>query len=121
MHRNFHHGTAHTWSPAIDLREDETRYVLEAEIPGLNKKDIQLSLEESMLTISGKKSESQETKKSLKSYCQERAYGEFSRQIRLNDAVDSDNVQAHYKNGILTVVLQKSKKSQLKEIPVKLK
>ena len=113
--------SGNSWTPAIDLREDETRYILEAEIPGLSKDQIQLTIDEDVLTISGEKNAVPDHHSAVNTYCRERRFGTFSRRLRLNGNIDPDEIQARYENGVLTVVLRKSEKSQLKEIPVKFK
>jgi len=105
------------WSPAIDIQEDSDRYVLEIEIPGIDKKDIHLSTKENILTISGEKKRPGYSTE--KQYYQERTYGSFQRKIRFGNEIISDKIDAQYQNGVLTIVLPKSNTSQTKEIPVK--
>jgi len=104
------------WSPALDIQEDPNRYVIEVEIPGIDKKDIHLSAKENILTISGEKK--QPDNRTEKQYCRERTYGSFQRKIRFGHEVINDKIDAQYQNGVLTVILPKSSKSQIKEIPV---
>lgn len=104
------------WRPAIDIQEDPNRYVIEVEIPGIDNKNIHLSTKENILTISGeKKSPDNRTEKQ---YYRERIYGSFQRKIRFGQEIINDKIEAQYQNGVLTVILPKSIKSQIKEIPV---
>ncbi len=103
--------------PAIDISENEKEVTIKAEIPGMTEKDIDLSYQEGVLTISGeKKDEKEETEKNT--YYKESYYGYFSRSIPLGDKYDWDKVAASYKNGALTVSVPK--KEGVKENKVKI-
>ncbi len=100
--------------PKVDLVEEEKEYVLKAELPGLSEKDIDVSMDESCITIKGeKKEEKEESKKGY--YYAERSFGSFQRVIPLPGDIDRDKVKATFKNGLLTVHLPKSKEA-LKEV-----
>ncbi len=106
------------WAPAMDLYEDKDNLVVKAELPGMKKEDIEISLHQGSLLISGeRKSESQgdeaETSRS------ERFFGRFQRALELPKAVDPNRVTAVYKDGILTVSLPKTEESKPKQITVK--
>ncbi len=105
------------WVPAVDLREDESHYIVEAEIPGIDKKDIHLSTKENVLTISGEKNVTNPSSK--KSYCRERTYGSFRRDIQFGNEIVNDKIDAQYQHGVLTIMLPKSGQTRTKEIPVK--
>jgi len=105
--------------PKIDVHEDEKAVYLKAEIPGMEEKDIDVTLKENMLTISGEKKEekTEEDKNQSYRYC-ERRFGSFSRTIELPDAINAEAVKASYKNGVLKVELPKSESAKPKKISV---
>ncbi len=109
-----------TWSPALDIVENQKEYVITAEIPGIQEKDVNISLKDNVLTIKGEK-QSGYDEESENCYYNERTYGEFQRMIRLDSDVNSDKVEANYKNGVLEVRLPKSKENQDREIRVNFK
>ena len=105
------------WSPSVDISETENQYEVKAEIPGLKKEDIKLSVEDNVLTLSGERKYENETEK--KNYHRiERAYGKFERSFRLPREVDAGNIKANYKNGVLTVHIPKVEAVKPKEIAV---
>ena len=92
---------------SIDLSETDDALELKADLPGMEEKDLNVTLRNGAVTISGeRKYESEETKKNF--YRAERAYGSFSRSVPLPCEVDEERVEAHFKNGVLTVRLPKS-------------
>ncbi|RMG04186.1 MAG: Hsp20/alpha crystallin family protein [Nitrospirae bacterium] len=97
------------FSPRIDFKEEEDRYSLIAELPGLDEKDVEVTLHDDLLTIRGEKREEKEDR-SGSYYFAERRYGSFERTIPLPAEVDAEKVKAHFKNGLLTVELPKSEK-----------
>jgi HSP20 family protein len=102
-------GTAN-W-PSIEVNETDTEYRITAEVPGLEEKDINLSLKDNMLTISGeKRSENQQDDKTRR--VSEHFYGRFERTIPFDTEVDADKVAAKFKSGLLTVILPKNPKAQ---------
>ena len=106
------------WSPAVDIYEDKDKYTLKAELPGLNKDDIEVSLDGNTLTLSGERKE-QEEKREGETYRSERYFGRFQRSVTLPAAVQADKVQATYKDGILSVTVPKSEEAKPKQIQVK--
>jgi HSP20 family protein len=93
--------------PALDVKEDENSVVVTAELPGIDRKDVEISVHEGMLEIRGHKQEEQ--KKEQENYCLiERSYGAFSRRITLPAEVDSDQAEANMQDGILTLRLPKA-------------
>lgn len=107
------------FAPRIDVSESEEAYTVRADLPGLEEKDIQISLEEGVLTLSGKvESEKDEDRKGLRYV--ERARGSFQRRIELPAEVDESKVSASYKQGVLTVTLPKqpAPKPQVRTIPI---
>ena len=99
--------------PRIDVEETDQAYIVTAEVPGLDEKGIDLSLRENLLTISGEKREERSDQKRGAAYA-ERFYGQFKRTIPFEVEVDEDKVDAKFKNGVLTVSLPKSQKSEAK-------
>ena len=106
-------------TPAIDIVEKDNAFELTAELPGLDAKNIELSVSDDVLTIKGEKKEEKE-EKTKDRYVSERRYGSFRRSIQLPASVDSGKIEANYKSGILTVTLPKSTESQKKQtvIPI---
>ncbi|MFU8813365.1 MAG: Hsp20/alpha crystallin family protein [Balneolaceae bacterium] len=109
---------SNSFTPRINISETEKQFVIEAEIPGMEKKDIQVNLENRRLTISGeRKFETEEN--GTKYHRVETHYGSFSRSFQLPDGVDEDSVEAAYKNGLLTITINKSEEKLKKQISVK--
>jgi len=103
----------------VDIYEDADNIVLKAEIPGMNKEDISISLTEDTITISGKKAEEKKIERE-NYFKKEIRTGSFSRSFTLPCAVDKEKVKATYKNGILEILLPKSEKAKEKEIKVEI-
>jgi|ERR1043166_1269667 HSP20 family protein len=106
------------WLPTVDLYEDRDHLVLKAEIPGMKKEDIEISLHGDVLTLSGERKEEEEWEKA-ETYRAERFLGKFQRTFTLPVTVDASKVQASYKDGILTVTLPKAEEAKPKQIEVK--
>jgi HSP20 family protein len=106
------------WAPSMDISETKDSLVAKVEVPGLEPKDIQISLQENLLTIKGEKSQEKE-EKDEHYHRVERAYGVFTRSVRLPVAVDASKVTATFKNGLLTVILPKTPSARGTTIPVK--
>jgi len=107
------------WRPAIDIEENNGNLMVRAEIPGMRKEDIKVSVKEDMLTISGERKRENETKE--KTFHRiERSYGQFRRMIRLPATVDADKVKATYKDGVLNVTLPKPESMKPKHIDVEI-
>jgi HSP20 family protein len=106
------------WCPLCNLHEDDTNYILEAEVPGLEKDEIKVSLKDNIITLSGERKEEKEDKKKH-SHIIERHYGSFSRSFSLPVDVDEEKIDASYKDGVLRVILPKTEKTKMKEIAVK--
>lgn len=106
------------WTPKVDFAENKDAYVLKAEIPGIDPKEISVSLENELLTIKGEKKQEKE-EKDEHHYRVERSFGSFARTMRLPGAVDGGKVAAAFKNGVLTVTLPKASGAKVNAIPVK--
>ena len=116
---------ADTWSservvPRLDVSEDEKTVHVSVELPGMDEKDVAVSLADRVLTIRGEKKEEKE-KKDKDVYRRERAYGSFRRSLELPIEVDAAKIEARFRNGVLTIDLPKTKEAQEKvtQIPVK--
>jgi HSP20 family protein len=106
------------WNPAVDIYEDKDKYVVNAELPGMRREDIDVSLDGNTLTISGERKQEEE-KKEGENYRSERYFGRFQRCVTLPSGVDANKIQASYKDGVLTVTLPKSEEAKPKQIQVK--
>ena len=106
-----------TWSPAVDIYETEGEIVVKAELPGMERKDITLNLENNILTIRGERRFVKETKDD--NYHRiERSYGTFSRSFSIPTTVDEEKIRADYKEGVLKVALPKKEQARPKQIQI---
>ena len=108
------------WMPAIDVFEKDDKFVIKAELPGMEENDIDVSVVGETLTIKGEKKTESEVKED-EYYRSERTYGSFYRSIPLPASVDASKVEANYENGVLEVVLPKSPEVKPKKIAVSAK
>ena len=106
------------WFSSLDVSETKNDLVVKAELPGLEPKDIDISLSEGVLTIKGEKKQEKEEKEE-NYHLIERSYGTFTRSVQLPKEVKHDKISASYKNGILKVVLPKSEEAKKKEGKIK--
>ncbi|MBD3319711.1 MAG: Hsp20 family protein [Chitinivibrionales bacterium] len=105
--------------PSVDIEEHDDHYSLKADLPGLDKKDIAIKVENGTLSISGeKKHESTRKEKEKYSYF-ERSFGRFERSFALPEHIDPEHIDARYKDGVLEVDLKKKPESKPKAIEVK--
>lgn len=107
-----------SWAPSLDVYEDKDNIIVRAELPGLKKEEIEISLHENVLTVSGerrneKKYEGAETSR------EERFFGKFTRSMKLPKSVNANKVKAAYSDGILTVTLPKSEDAKPRQIEIK--
>ena len=108
------------WAPALDVEETEDEIMVKAEIPGVDPKDIELTIAGDCLRIRGEKKQEKEEKK--KNYHRiERNYGAFQRSVRLPAEIDSEKAKADYKKGVLHITLPKVEKARSKEIKIEIK
>jgi HSP20 family protein len=110
---------AGTLYPNVDITETDAGYTIRADLPGLAREDIKVSVEDGALSISGEKKLEVEKKEKNRYYHLERSYGRFSRSFSLPTNVDGKNIEAKYNNGVLEVHLKKSEESKPKAIEVK--
>ena len=106
------------WLPSIDVSETKSDLVIKAELPGMDPKDIDISMNNGFLTIKGEKKHERE-EKDENYHLVERSYGSFTRSVRLPKEVQSDKITASFKNGVLRVTLPKSEEAKKKEIKIK--
>lgn len=112
-------GAAAPWAPALEVSEEKDNYVVQVELPGMNKEDVKLSLEAGTLTITGERKH--ETKaETSEVYHSERFYGRFQRTVNLPETIAASQVKAAYKDGVLTVTLPKSEEAKPKQIDIAL-
>jgi HSP20 family protein len=111
-----------TWSkaPAVDVAETENGYEVTAELPGIEERNIDVKVADGILTIKAEKQEEREEKKK-DYYVSERHYGSFQRSFTVPTGVDTDKIDAHFKNGILTVNMPKSVQAQKSEKKIEIK
>jgi HSP20 family protein len=115
--RNAAANQEHDWTPAVDIHEEDNRYLLTADIPGVNRSDVEITLDEGILTVKGNRKS--ETTVSEESYRRrERVVGTFLRQFNLPDTVDTANICAKAENGVLKIEIPKQEKIQPKKIAV---
>ena len=105
------------WSPALDIHADKERYFVSLDVPGVKKEDIQISLHEGVLTVSGERKDERERKEG-DTFRSERSFGKFERSVKLNTAIDQGKVTASYKDGILTIELPKAEEAKPRQIAV---
>lgn len=105
------------WSPNVDIIDNEDSYELKAELPGLKKKDINISVEDGVLKLSGDKKVEDE-KKEKNYHLRESYYGKFERSFRLPRDVEHDKIKAEFNDGVLDVHIPKSEKAKPKQISV---
>jgi len=104
--------------PAFDISENENEYVISGEIPGIDPKDLEVTLTDGMLSIKGEKKQESEDKQ--EDYHRiERHYGSFQRSFRVPENINRDKLNANYKDGILKLTLPKAEQSDVKKIEVK--
>lgn len=105
------------WNPAVDILDQEDKIVIKAELPGVDKKDIEVDLKDGVLTLKGERSVENEVKED-NYFRRERSYGKFQRAFSLPLDIDPDSIQADYKDGVLTVEFPKPEKAKPKQITV---
>jgi HSP20 family protein len=108
------------WFPAVDVYEDKDSLMVKAELPGLKKEDIEISLQDGLLSLSGERKHA-EKQEGANVYRSERGVGRFSRSINLPCSVDADKITATYNEGVLSVTLPKAEEAKPKQIPISVK
>jgi HSP20 family protein len=106
------------WMPQVDVSETFNSLVIQVEMPGMEPKDVDISLKRNLLTIRGERKQVQgEEEENFHQI--ERSYGSFSRTISLPVNVDEEKVEAHFKNGVLKIIMPKGEEERVKKIEVK--
>ncbi|EFW36461.1 Hsp20/alpha crystallin family protein [Treponema phagedenis] len=108
--------------PNVDVRETEKAYVMEIDLPGYTEKDVDLNLKDRTLTISSAKNDEKEEKKQeggSEYIIRERSSHHFSRRFTLPEDIDTENVEASFKNGVLTIDIPRKKEAQPRQITIK--
>lgn len=105
------------WTPAVDIKEEPTRFVLYADIPGVDPSEIEISMENSVLSIKGKRTEEKQEERDNFSRI-ERTKGIFYRRFSLPDTADDERISAHANHGVLEIVIPKKEKSKPRKIAI---
>ena len=106
------------WLPSLDVSETKSDIVVKAEVPGMDPKDIDISLSNGVLNIKGQKKQEREEKEE-NYHLVERSYGAFARSVQLPCEVKTDKINASYRNGVLKVILPKAEEAKTREIKIK--
>lgn len=106
------------WTPVVDISEDESEYLIHAELPAVPREQVNITVENGQLTFTGSRALEEETD-TRKYHRVERAYGSFSRTFSLPDDADPDRIHAEYKDGVLRVHIPKSETARPRKIEVK--
>lgn len=114
--RNVTNGQA--LAPSLDIAETDKAYVLKAELPGVGKDDLDVSIKDGLLTINAESKFEHDEEKQGRLIRQERRYGKYVRSLRLGADIDEPNVEAQYKDGVLTLTLPKTEEVQPRKIDV---
>lgn len=104
--------------PAVDISETENEYLVRAELPGINKEDVKVTLENGILTLSAETRSESEQREGERVIRQERQYGKYVRSLRLGKGINDQKVSANYKNGVLEIVVPKAEEVKPKVIDV---
>jgi HSP20 family protein len=119
IHRDDESSTAtSSWSPSVDIKEEDERFVIFADIPGVNPQDIDISMENSVLSIKGERKLENREEDGAKFKRVERIYGGFYRRFSLPDIADAENISASGKDGVLEIVIPKRPTAQARKIPI---
>jgi len=111
--------TVATWAPRVDIAEDDKEYVINAELPGITKEDVKVSVENGVLSISGERKTEKE-EKGKKFHRIEQSYGTFVRSFTLPEGSSGEKISAEFRDGILKVHVPKDEKAKAKAIEVKI-
>jgi HSP20 family protein len=106
------------WTPSVDIKEEANRFVIRADIPGVNPKDIHVSMENGILTIRGERQHEKE-EKSENYFRTECARGVFYRHFSLPESADAENISAKGKHGVLDIIIPKRPKDQARKVDVR--
>jgi HSP20 family protein len=106
------------WAPSVDIKETDKEIIVKADLPGMKKEDIEVSLDNNILTIKGEREFEKEEKE--KDYVRvERSYGSFYRSFNIGVPVKEDEIKASYKDGVLEIVIPKAEVKEAKKVEIK--
>ncbi|MBW1897704.1 MAG: Hsp20/alpha crystallin family protein [Deltaproteobacteria bacterium] len=108
---------ANAWNPAVDVYENKEDIVIKVELPGVEKKDIKVDVNDGILTLKGERNNEKEVKEEA-FYRRESVYGKFERSFKLPDGTDFDKIKADFKDGILKVSVPKTEEKLPKQITI---
>jgi HSP20 family protein len=112
-------GSVIAWAPRLDVHEGKDAYQVQVDLPGVDKKDVEVTLEEGVLTVRGTRQSSSEAKAEDGSWHrQERSYGSFQRSLSLGEGVDADGVKAELKDGVLSISVPKKEAAKARTIRI---
>jgi HSP20 family protein len=106
-----------SWTPRVDIREDEDKYYVMVDLPGMKKEDLQVTMNEGVLTIEGERKEN-ETKEGEHVHRRERFCGRFARSMTFPTDVDKDKIKARFENGVLNLELNKHEQTKPRQISI---
>ena len=109
---------AEAWEPTVDIIENDSAYLVSAELPGVRKEDIQITLEDGVLRIAGERKQ-EHTEKTRKFHRIERSYGSFVRSFSLPKNIDAEKIEARFRDGVLAVAVAKSETARPRHIEVR--
>lgn len=107
------------WSPSTDIVEEEGRFLVKLDLPGMKREEINVKVANGALTVTGERKHESESNKGYRRF--ERSYGQFTRVFTLPETVDGQKIEADYQDGVLTVAIPKSEAALPKEIEVKVR
>ena len=107
------------WAPSVDIEEKEDKYLIKADLPGVEKDDIEVKLENGVLSIRGEKRTETETGEGTKHHRRERFHGTFARSFTLPDAVKLEDIDASYRDGVLSLTIPKAENVKPKTVDIK--
>ena len=108
------------WSPNVDVNETDKEYLLHAELPGIDKKEIEVSVNDSVLTLRGERRFEEKKEDTENNYLfRENRYGKFERSFRFSETVLEDKISAKYKDGILTITIPKAEIPEAHKVEIK--
>ncbi|MBC86059.1 MAG: heat-shock protein [Bdellovibrionaceae bacterium] len=104
------------FTPKLDIEEDKDHFLLHLDVPGMKEEDIRVEIEDNILSIAGERKRESRSEGKLTSW--ERSYGRFERRLSLPNTVNSESIEAHYENGVLSLYIPKEEAKQPKQIKV---
>ncbi len=118
--RSSHYGLR-DWMPRVDVEERENEFEVSMDVPGVDKKDVKVSLENKVLTIKGERKVERNEEEEGKYHCTERRYGSFQRSFTLPSSIDSSKIRARHENGVLSITVPKAEEAREREIKIEVK